>query len=150
MSLDVIGLDGLISRFGHMQENLFSKNLMTEIGLKVIFFIQKRTSSGVDVDGSRFEPYSPKYKLFRQKAGHSGDKVNLFFTGSMLASMTHTATETTARIFFQNTTDVSGGRNPLKAFVLNESRNFFALSANEQQDIEDLVNDHIRDLVRGR
>ncbi len=148
--ITIRGLEGLIDRFDNLGGGMFSRNLMNEVGLKVIFFIQKRTSEGVDVDGRRFDEYSPKYKLFRQAKGHSGDRVNLFFTGSMLSAMTHSATDFEAKIFFQNTTDRSGARNPLKAFVLNEKRNFFALSAEEREDIEDMVNEHIAQLMRER
>lgn len=147
--LEIRGLTELIQRFGHTEENLFSKNLMSEIATRVIFWIQRRTQSGVDVTGRRFKPYTPQYKLFREKSGRSGDTVNLFFTGSMMSSMTHSAMEYTANIFFQNTTDSSGARNPLKAFALNQERRFFALSSEEQDKIEEIVSDHIEELLSG-
>jgi len=145
--IEIRGLTELIQRFGHTEENLFSRSLMSEIGTRVIFWIQRRTQSGVDVTGRRFKPYTPQYKLFREKAGRSGDTVNLFFTGSMMSSMTHSATEYTAKVFFQNTSDSSGTSNPLKAFALNQKRRFFALSTQEQDDIEEMVNDHIEELL---
>jgi hypothetical protein len=145
--IEIRGLTELIQRFGHAEENVLSKSLMSEIGARVIFWIQRRTASGVDVTGRRFKKYTPQYKLFREKEGRSGDTVNLFFTGSMMSSMDHSATEYTAKVFFQNTSDTSGTSNPLKAFALNQERRFFALSTQEQDEIEEMVSEHIGELL---
>lgn len=149
-TVKIQGLDALIARFGHTEENLFSRNLMSEIGIFAMFSIKRRTAEGRNVRGQFFKAYSPKYKLFREKAGHPTGKVTLFFTGSMMASMTHSATEMEAEVFFQNTSDRSGVSNPLKAFALNEERRFFALSKKEQDQIAEMVGDHINDLLAGR
>jgi hypothetical protein len=145
--IEIRGLTGLIQRFGQAEENVFSKSLMSEIATRVIFWIQRRTSSGVDATGRRFKPYTPQYKLFREKRGRSGDTVNLFFTGSMMSSMTFSATDRESKVFFQSTTDRSGTSNPLKAFALNKDRLFFALSTQEQEEINEMVSEHMAGLL---
>lgn len=144
----VVNLGRIMRRFRHIGHNLFSKRLMDEIGLYVISQIQIRTAEGKDVRGSNFIPYTDSYRLFKQKK-RATDKVNLFFTGSMMGSMTHEATDDTARVFFMNTQDSSGVSNPLKAYALNKTRNFFAVSENEQQEIERIIQEHIEAVLEG-
>ena len=129
--VQAIGLQRLIKRFRYFGQQIFSERLMNEIGIYAISQIQIRTAEGKDVEGRPFSPYSERYRLFRKKKGRSVDKVNLFFTGSMMGSMTHEATEDSARIFFMNTSDKSDVLNPLKAWALNQKRSFFALSKYE-------------------
>jgi hypothetical protein len=38
----------------------------------------------------------------------------------------------------------------LKAFALNEERRFFAISVDEQDEIEEIVREHLNNLVRGQ
>lgn len=145
--VQALGLQRLIKKFRYFGRQVFSERLMNEMGMRVISQIQIRTAEGKDVRGQAFAPYSRGYKLFRSKNGRPVDKVNLFFTGSMMSSMTHTATEDTARIFFMNTADPSNVRNPLKAYALNKQREFFALSAQDQQDIEEMLREHLEALL---
>lgn len=45
--------------------------------------ILQRNERGVDVNGSAFPPYSPKYAKKRDKAGRNTEPVDLTFTGLM-------------------------------------------------------------------
>lgn len=112
--------------------------LLYEIGLFMQTRIKVRTSEGKDVDGKAFEPYSPAYALFRSKEQHPVSKVNLLFSGSMMSSMTFEIgqEQRSVLLFFLNTADETGARNPAKAFFLNEKRTFFSLS---EQDVNDIV-----------
>lgn len=145
--VQAIGLQRLIRRLRYFGQQVFSERLMNEIGTYAISQIQIRTAEGKDVKGKPFSPYSKRYRLFRKKKGHSVDKVNLFFTGSMMSSMTHEATEDTTKIFFMNTPDRSGVPNPLKAWALNQKRSFFALSEQDQWGIERLLQEHVEALL---
>lgn len=148
--VQVINLGRVIQRLRHITHNLFSKRLMDEIGLYVISQIQIRTAEGKDVVGANFAPYTAHYRLFRQEKGRSTSKVNLFFTGSMMGSMTHEATDDMTRIFFMNTKDPSGASNPLKAYGLNRKRNFFAIGEEDQQEIERMIREHAAAIMEGR
>ena len=50
--------------------------------------IKTKTLRGVDFQGRRFKPYSKAYAQKRLKAGRNSQKVDLTFTGRMLANMT--------------------------------------------------------------
>lgn len=145
--VQAIGLQRLIKKFRYFGRQVFSERLMNEIGMFAISQIQIRTAEGTDVKGRPFAPYSPRYRMFKKGKGSAGDKVNLFLTGSMMGSMTHDATEDTTRIFFMNTEDRSGTKNPAKAFFLNQKRNFFALSKEDQEGISRMLQEHLEALL---
>jgi hypothetical protein len=121
---------------------------MGEIGMFLMTRIKTRTAAGVDVNGSEFKPYSAPYAFFRQQKGRPIDKVDLFFTGSMLSSMTYTATADQTRIFFSPTQDRSGMSNPSKAFWLNQKREFFGISEEDRKQIGTLVLDSLHEGMR--
>ena len=145
--IEIRGLKDLIARLEHAGDHVFDRQLMGEIGEYVIFRIQQQTAAGKDVEGRNFDPYTPRYKLFRQKTGHPVDKVNLFYSGSMMSSMTRTETDNESKVFFMPTTDRSGVSNPLKAYALNKKRRFFAIGVVEQGKIIDMVRDHVEHLL---
>lgn len=126
------------------ESGITSRLLMAEIGTFLVTNIKLRTAKGIDASGRSFEPYTPKYKFFRQKKGLQTEKVDLFFTGSMISSMTYKATDKVASVYFLNTSDKSGAKNPNKAAWLNEKREFFALSNSDIDEIEEIVDDFIR------
>jgi hypothetical protein len=130
-----------------IQKNLFSKKLSTEIGMFAMFRIKKRTSEGKDVDSQDFEPYSPAYAKFRRAEGHPADKVNLFFSGSMLSSMSQREREKETTIFFLPTKDQNDVSNPEKAFWLNQKREFFALSEEDIRLINRIAEDYYQRIV---
>ena len=147
--IEIKGLDELINRFIDLGNDMFSRNLMAEIGTYLIAQIQLRTSEGTDAAGMPFKPYSPKYALFREETGHSAGTVNLFYTGSMMSAMTFEADVDQVRVFFMNTKDKSDASNPLKAFALNQERQFFAMSVEEQEAILELIEEYISNILEG-
>lgn len=140
--------DSVFNRLESLGRSIFSSDLMERIGFFISFKIKERTAEGVDVNGTPFKPYSEKYKMFREKTGHPTNIVNLFYTGSMLGSMTPEVTEDSVRVYFLNTSDSRNVKNPMKALWLNESRNFFALSQEDIQDILGIIRDYYRELIR--
>lgn len=124
------------------------RSLFVEVGEFMRFRIQARTAEGKDVDGKDFEPYSDAYKAYRTKTGHPSDKVNLFFTGSMLSSMDFEVSRKRVDLFFQNTSDPDGVSNPMKAFFLNENRTFFSLSDDDVKGIMAIINRYYEKLIR--
>lgn len=154
-TLRIEGLNRLLARFDRASGGLVDEELMGEIGLFLVYSILDRTGKGEDVEGNPFEPYSPKYKLFREKSGRRTDIVNLIFYGSMLSSMTHKATRDKVEIFFMNTYGKTpSGKsskvsNPAKAFFLNQDREFFAVSESEEEHIREMIQNHIRERMAG-
>lgn len=162
--IDIEGLDLLKVKLTDLIRSFsLSKRLMSEIGTFVMTKIKLRTSEGKDVNRKEFEPYSDSYALFRKKEGYPTDKVDLFFTGSMMSSMDYESSPDHVKIYFQNTSGKapsssrkkkkgkpSGPRksreakNPEKAFWLNEDREFFALSGDDERDISNMVSAYIK------
>lgn len=141
------GLPRIKKKLREIESSPLSKSLMSEVGLFILARIKSRTIRGVDYSGKLFKPYSQQYKLFRKKKGHPTNKVNLTFTGSMLASMDFDSSEKQTRVFFLNTRDSTGTENPKKAFFLNEERKFFALSKDDVQRIMQMVTSYYRRLL---
>ena len=119
---------------------------MGKIANFIQFSIKQRTAKGYDVDGEAFAPYSKMTKRIREAEGRGTYLVDLNFTGSMLASMTHTAQDDYAEIFFMPSYDRDGEYNPEKAFFLDQGRSetnlpqreFFDVSTYELEKIMDL------------
>jgi len=114
-----------------------TKALLTKMALFSKFKILKRTAKGADYEEKAFSPYSENYKLFRQDKGRPTAKVDLFFTGKMLGSMSVKANSLRSILYF------SGREQALKASGLNygnkyikNRREFFALSKKDK----DLLN----------
>jgi hypothetical protein len=147
----VVGVADVLRRIRYLRYNIADKRVMSEIGLFFITKIQKRTAEGKDVDETPFTPYSPAYRRKREKNQRSGTKVNLFWTGSMMSSMTLNADKDSVKLFFQNTTAPNTKTpNPDKAFFLNQERRFFAISESDRQGALDIIDNHIRRLRRRR
>ncbi|MGD9156798.1 MAG: hypothetical protein PVG39_00190 [Desulfobacteraceae bacterium] len=152
ISIDLVGITRIQRKLTLLQNSIFSRALMTEIGLFAMTRIKSRTVEGKDVDGTPFKPYSPKYAMFRQEHGHPTNKVNLTFSGSMLSSMTFNPDADKVTLYFLNTYGFGAGNkshtsNPKKAFFLNEERRFFALSGEDVEDIVDIVERYYRRLI---
>lgn len=147
--LEIKGLPEVKERFEKLQRSFFARSVMTEIGNYILFSIKKRTSEGFDYKGQPFTPYSPGYKLFRDKTGHPSEGVNLTYTGSMLASMTYKPEASEVTVYFMNTKDSKGVENPKKAFFNNEEREFFKLSSSEIRKITDIIEDYFRRVING-
>ena len=142
--MELKGADITAARFQQLQESL-GKQLMGDIGMFLMTRVKTRTAAGIDVDGAPFTPYTAKYAFFRQSKGRPIDKVDLFFTGSMMSAMTMEETKDQVRVFFMGTQDRTGMSNPAKAFYLNEKRKFFAISDQDRVDIGSLVLDTLRE-----
>jgi len=126
------------------------KPLFDEIGLFLSSRIKLRTADGVDASLKRFKPYSTRHAAKRASLGLPIGKVDLFFTGSMLSSMTHTAAADQVRLFFAPTQDKFGGNNPAKAYFINEGqgREFFAIGDKDTEMIMDLAVKRLDELLR--
>jgi hypothetical protein len=149
-TIDVLGLNRVKAKVKTLADAVTSpdKALLVEIGEFMRFSIQKRTAEGKDVSGKKFESYTPEYAAFRDITGHPSEKVNLFFTGSMMSSMDFDTDRGKVELFFQNTNDPSGTSNPLKAFFLNEKRTFFSLSEDDVRSISNMVEKYYNKIIR--
>jgi hypothetical protein len=85
----------------------------------------------------------------RSAAGLPTEVVDLFFTGSMLSSLTSEETDSQTTLFFINSQDKFGGSNPAKAYYLNEDREFFAMSADDVETITEVARMNIYRALRG-
>lgn len=146
--IKLTGLPGIKTILEYMKDATFGFQMMGEIGMYAMFQIKKRTIKGKDVDGLVFKPYNPFYAKARAKDGYKQKPVDLTRTGSMLSSMTFDSDQNSANIFFMNTTDNTGARNPDKAFWNNEDREFFALSEDEVEGIMKIVDKFYRKIMR--
>lgn len=149
-TVEMKGLDGLRRKLDGLQFAFRDKILWSEIGMLLRARILRRTAKGKDADNQAFDGYSEGYKLYRKKHGRPVQKVNLFWSGTMLNSMdVDPLPKGGVRLFFQPTQapDYPTGKNakkkrkspksPAKAYYLQthktKPRKFFALSA---QDIK--------------
>jgi hypothetical protein len=145
----VEGVEELQARLDRTAANITTKRLMAEIALFLRTRILERTAAGVDVNEHDFEPYSPEYEFVRSAAGLPTEVVDLFFTGSMLSSLTSEETDSQTTLFFINSEDKFGGSNPAKAYYLNEDREFFAMSADDVETITEVARMNIYRALRG-
>lgn len=130
VEVKVINLEFVEKQIGKIPDDIFSYETLTELGLFFTSAIKMRTARGVDFQGRPFKPYSAKYAAFRENAGFGSSTVDLFFSGAMTSAMQSEAlvSQKAVRLFFLDTTDKSGVRNPVKAAGLNKDRRFFAVS----------------------
>ncbi len=150
MDIELKGIKGIIGKVNALEKTLFAPLMMNEIGLYLLTRIKERTLAGQDVNGIAFDPYSSSYKKWRKKKGYKTSPVDLFLSGSMLSAMTHTATSTSAELFFMNTSDDQDTKNPDKAFWNNEDREFFALSPDDIKGIMNIVGNYYEKLMGRR
>jgi len=119
------------------------KKLLLELGFFAKTGILERTAAGVDVDNSLFTPYSNAYRFFRFKAGRPVNKVDLFFKGHMMGSMSVKADASKATVYFA---DKEQSRKAEKHhYGMNKlpERKFFAINLEDIQGIEKIVDQHI-------
>lgn len=138
------GARELIIKLDKVAEAVASNRyLMGQLGAYVETQVLQRTAKGIDADNKPFPPYSGLYAKRRKKAGRPTNSVDLFFTGSMLSALTYEAERQRVSLFFMNTTDKFGVRNPAKAYYNQQLRNFFAMSAEDVAAVEEMVRKHI-------
>jgi len=145
----------VLARLKKLAEGLEgAPKLMGEIGSFLVASMLKRTSQGLDVEGIPFDAYSVPYAKFRESIDLPTDKVDLFFTGQMLEKLTYEETGKQVKLFFTNTPrrGYKGGKEKVSnselAFYNNETREFFAISSEEEKTILEMVEDYVRDLLR--
>jgi len=150
-TVEIQGLRALRLKLRRAEEAVASNpTLMGQIGAYLMFAIKTRTGEGEDAQGRDFRPYTDRYAEYRAKAGLPTSWVDLFFTGSMMSSMTFKASSKSVRLFFMNTEDKEGVKNPAKAYYNQMDRDFFSISADEVEVIEKMVKEWVdRHLVRG-
>jgi hypothetical protein len=153
--LRIEGINELLSTMTRSSEGLIDKEFMGEIGSYLVFKILDRTSKGKDVEGDNFEPYSPKYRLFRMKNNRPVNIVNLFFHGSMLASLTYSEYDQKVEVYFMNTFGKTPSGKPSKvsnaqkAYFLNQDREFFGISKEEERAIRQMIIRHVANVLTG-
>jgi hypothetical protein len=138
------GLEGLMLKIDKLQLKWPDNTIFSRIGILVEQNILQRTANGEDVEGGQFKPYSEAYLKKRKSLGLPTTP-DLFFSGDMLSAMTFTAKEDEVRLFFLPTQDKEGVSNPAKAFWNDQTRRFFALSA---EDINEINRMFRKDLVK--
>ncbi len=143
--VQILGLDALRRRIRLIGEAIVDDEVLHKLGQYQTFAIKERTLTGKDIHGVVFEPYSQEYAFFRQSRGLPADHVDLFFTGSMLNSLTHEVLsgDNAVKVFFQPGRDPQGVSNPAKAFYLQEDREFFGFSAEDEDKLFKIYNDWV-------
>jgi hypothetical protein len=147
--ISIQGSRPLLRKLGQIPGDAFGRRFFAEISEYAIVNIQQRTLKGKDADGKAFAPYSPKYKLFRAEKGRQSAPVNLFFHGDMFNSMTYKSGPKSTILFFANTSDREGAKNPKKAFFLQQKRKFFALSQEDIDGIMTIARKYVRRIIDG-
>ena len=142
----LIKLDGIALGLRH------TTKLLNLIGNYLSFRIKKDTILGRDVEGESFIEYTKRYAKYREKHGRPTHPVDLFFTGSMSNALTYEAKDNEVNLFFMNTTDKFGVRNPNKAFWLQtregRERVFFAIGSKDIIAIEKMVKAYVNQLLK--
>jgi len=125
------------------QKAVLDRKLLREITDYIRFTILKLTAEGRGYDGKAFRPYSTQYAIFRKKHGRPISKVDLNFTGKMLASFATTILrENFARLGFKSAREakkmlgnIDRGRNPI------------GISREMKSEIFKIVEDHIKKML---
>lgn len=127
------------------------KILLMEAASLAKFGILKRTAKGQDVNlkyFSSYAPYAPMTYFFRQKKGRPTNKVDLFFTGRMLGSLTIKATPRWARLYFPPS-EAKKAIGHQEGIGRLPKREFFGLTAPDVRMISKLVSGKVEEVLRG-
>lgn len=144
---------GVQERFKDLA-SLFTTNdltkLLYKVGMRAKINILERTAAGKGADSKLFADYSPRYKLFRRRHGRPVDKVNLFFKGHMLGSMSVKADQNKAIIYFADEEQSDKATHHNYGAPKNKlpKREFFALSISDATEIEKTIDEHIEKALR--
>ena len=115
------------------------------VALKAIEIIKDKTESGVDFNNKRFKPYSNYYRDVRKEKGLQTNKVDLFFTGNMMSSITANSGDQSAVIKFLNRND-SGKAFAHIAGVGNlPVRDFFFFNDQDMDELLDIAMNFVDD-----
>lgn len=162
--VNVRGIEDALGALGAMQDAFRSRTVWAEIASELRKQILVRTARGTDADGKPFSPYSKGYAEYRKKHGRAASKPNLFFSGTMLASMDFVAREDGVRLFFQPTQAPNyptgkhakkprvSPKSPAKAYYLQtgkKPRKFFAISKADAEAAAQHIIDRINQALGG-
>ena len=147
MSIEIKNFDSVKEGMEKLSGQIFDKEIQNKIANFFMTRVKDRTSKGYDVHGQAFKEYSPQYALFRHEKGLPTYIVDLFFSGSMMSSMTYEITNDTIRLFFQPTKDRKGVSNSSKAYWLHQDREFFALSLDDIAEARNLYKEYIEGVI---
>jgi len=147
--LRVEGGQRLVRFLNIVTDEMVSPRFLNRIGNFVRTRIKSRTLVGVDADGHAFKPYSPSYKLFRIKHRRPANKVDLFYSGSMLNAIDYQVRPREVRIFIRPGTDSKGTSNPAKAYYIQnkQKRKFFAVSAADELKIRAMFEERVKGII---
>lgn len=106
-----------------------TKTFWQSVGIDTVSTIRDNTERGIDAEGRQFKQYSKKYRKRRTKSGRSS-RVNLTFTGNMLAAMGRGIRATTNGVRI-----IVSGEQGFKIFQNEKTREFFAVSEKEARKI---------------
>jgi len=151
-NIQVLGLNELRSKFKLLGIHVSDKTLFETIGQYLTSAIKMRTLDGKDIEGQPFIDYSPRYEFFRQEKGLPTTP-DLFFTGSMLNSMTYktdVAEESVTVFFGPGTSKGSTVQNSAKAFFNQQTRPFFGMSAANIEKVTSIYREHVWKTLRKR
>lgn len=85
---DTSELTDFLGNFGKkLESDMVDKKLMADIGDAIAVGVKKRTEEGKDVNHKKFKGYSDSYRKRRKKRGRQTERVDLNFTGRMMASL---------------------------------------------------------------
>jgi len=121
------------------------KEVLTEVGQRVITIVTLRTRKGLDADGDVFRPYVPKYAKWRAKRKLRTSPPDLTVTGHMLGSMTPAITGQS-----EVTVEFNGAKEIAKALGNMSKRDFFDVRQDAELEaiMEDLADGLIAEIVK--
>lgn len=141
VQIDTATLNKWLDKFRGLDKTLFREKVLLAIAKQQKDRIFLRTTSGKSTDGTPFKAYNPGYA---KEAGKiSVNDVNLTLTGKMLNSMTQTATDKEANIFFSNddAADLAKQHDQLGIGMSGIVRPFFGIS---DQDKDTIFDDYLK------
>ena len=151
-TVKVVGVEKLRRKFTHVARELVGTEVLNELGNYLTASIEMRTLAGKEIEGEAFVPYTARYRLFRQRTGHPTTP-DLHYSGAMLNALTYNVqgSKEQVKVFFmegKTSSDDIGA--PAKAFYLQDKRPFFGASLADIEKLNEIYQDYVRGLLRGR
>jgi len=134
--IDTAKLNRMMDKVKGLPDKLFREKTMSIIATKEKNRIFLRTVGGTGTDGNKFKPYNANYALAAGKLSVNDVNLTSGGKGSMLSQMTVSATDSTARIFF-NTDEKSDLARKHEEGKGVPKRAFFGISDQDGDDIYD-------------
>lgn len=131
-----------------------SEEQLTKLGLQAQFQIKDRTRKGIDVEGRPFQPYSEKYRKFRQAIGLPVDVVNLQLNDidGMLRKIDHEIANDLESVSVDiddpRKREIASYHNELGVAKRGENiRHFWDLNREEREEIAGIVEKDLEQLL---